>query len=58
MRKGFSYELLNTREYLFVLEGKVDLIFTDFGGGFMDHKTQFRARSLYKKSLKSRTSSI
>lgn len=52
VEKGFSYCLLDTREYLFVLEGKIDLIVdTPMGKAFLDHKWQLRERNLYPKSI-------
>lgn len=52
VEKGFSYELLNTSEYLFVLEGRIDLL-TQMSGYniFVDHKFQFRERSLYPGTI-------
>jgi hypothetical protein len=59
VEKGFSYELLNTPDYLFVLEGRVDLI-GDLNGitVFMDHKFQGRRRALYTKSIQFRNYSM
>lgn len=52
---GFSYKLLDTPEYLFVLEGMIDLLGSMDGINlFMDHKWQERRRSLYKKSVQFR----
>lgn len=52
VEKGFSYCLLDTKEYLFVLEGKIDLIVdTPIGRAFVDHKFQLRERNLYPKSI-------
>lgn len=54
VEKGFSYELFNTREYLFILEGRIDLIASmgnSNGFGFVDHKFQLRERNLYPKSI-------
>lgn len=55
VEQGFSYELLNDRNYLFVLEGRIDLIGT-LGGQlvWMDHKFQGRRHDLYKKSIQFR----
>lgn len=52
VEQGFSFPLLDTSEYLFVLEGRIDFIGT-CGGQFlwMDHKTQGRKHNLYKKSI-------
>lgn len=57
VEQGFSYELLNTREYLFIVEGKVDLIglIANSTMGFMDHKFQFREKQLYKKRVQFKT---
>lgn len=55
IEQGFSYELLNTPEYLFVLEGRIDFLGSTHGNPlWMDHKLQFRQRSLYKKSIQFR----
>lgn len=55
VEQGFSYELLNTNEYLFVLEGRIDFIGETNGTTvWMDHKFQFRERELYKKSIQFR----
>lgn len=52
---GFSHKLLDTPEYLFVLEGVIDLIGTMDGMRiFVDHKFQERKRNLYKKSVQFR----
>jgi len=52
VEKGFSYALLDSHEYLFVLEGKIDWIAqTPIGIAFVDHKFQFRERNLYSKSI-------
>ncbi len=51
VEQGFSYSLLDTKEYLFVLEGKVDLI------GEVS-KFQFRKRDLYNKSIQFRNYSL
>jgi len=49
---GFSHKLYESKEYLFVLEGMIDLIGTVDGMRvFMDHKWQERKRNLYKKSV-------
>jgi len=49
---GFSYPLLDTPEYLFVLEGLIDMLaFMDGMKVFVDHKFQERRRALYKKSI-------
>lgn len=48
VEQGFSYPLLDTREYLFILEGKIDLICNyNNQRAFVDHKFQFRKRDLY-----------
>lgn len=49
---GFAYKLLDTPEYLFVLEGMIDLIgMLDSIPAFMDHKWQDRRKKLHKKSV-------
>lgn len=55
VEQGFSYKLYESQEYLFVLEGRIDLI-AEAGGQtlWMDHKFQFRERELYKKSIQFR----
>ena len=54
VERGFSYELFNSPEYLFILEGRIDLI-APIGNstqlGFVDHKLQLRERQLYPKSI-------
>src|ERR1041385_8702001 len=59
IKQGFSYELLNTNEYLFVLEGKIDLLAV-LGSEhvWVDHKLQFRERELYSKSIQFRNYSL
>lgn len=59
VEKGFSYELLNTPDYLFILEGRVDIIGTLSGTlAFMDHKFQGRSHELYQKSIQFRNYSL
>lgn len=59
VEQGFSYELLNTPEYLFVLEGRIDLIGTLSGQNcWLDHKFQGRKRDLYSKSIQFRNYSL
>lgn len=59
VEQGFSYELLNDQDYLFVLEGRIDLIGTTSGQNcWMDHKFQGRKRDLYKKSIQFRNYSL
>ena len=55
VEKGFSYPLLDTPDFLFILEGRIDLL-CDQGGtqAFMDHKFQSRETKLYKKSIQFR----
>lgn len=49
---GFSHELYEDENYLFVLEGKIDLIGKiQKQTVIMDHKWQDRQRALYTKSL-------
>lgn len=55
VERGFSYPLLDTPEYLFVLEGKIDFIGYQHGEHFwMDHKWQLSRRDLYRKSVQFR----
>jgi len=56
VEQGFSYPLLDTPEYLFVLEGRIDVMATLNNGsaGVVDHKFQGRERSLYGKSIQFR----
>lgn len=55
VEQGFSYELYNTSEYLFVLEGRIDFIGHQRGESlWMDHKWQLRQRNLYGKSIQFR----
>ena len=52
VEQGFSYPLLDTKEYLFILEGKIDLICNYHGGkAIVAHKFQFRKRDHYKKRI-------
>jgi PD-(D/E)XK nuclease superfamily len=52
IEQGFSTAILDTSEYLFVLEGKIDMIAqTVMGTAFIDNKWQFRERDLYTKSI-------
>jgi hypothetical protein len=56
VEQGFSYQLLNTNDYLFVLEGRIDWMCRAKDGTnlWVDHKLQFRQRELYKKSIQFR----
>lgn len=56
VEQGFSYPLLDTPEYLFVLEGRIDLmcILNNGSNGVLDHKFQGRERTLYGKSIQFR----
>jgi len=55
IEQGFSYVLLDTPEYYFVLEGRIDFIGSQHGElFFMDHKWQFREHTLYDKSVQFR----
>ena len=55
VEKGFSIKVLDTPEYLFVLEGRIDLIsFDNSQPKWVDHKFQFRERNLYAKSIQFR----
>lgn len=59
VEQGFSYELLNTKEYLFVLEGKIDAIGQMRGmRTIIDHKFQERAHNLYERSIQFRNYSL
>lgn len=54
---GFSYKLYEDHEYLFILEGKIDLFNPTYGTyklGYADHKFQLRRRDLYTKSIQFR----
>lgn len=56
VEQGFSYPLLDTPEYLFVLEGRIDLMahLQNGSAGIVDHKFQGRERQLYGKSIQFR----
>jgi hypothetical protein len=56
VEQGFSYPLLDTPEYLFVLEGRIDVMaqLNNGSNGIVDHKFQGRERSLYGKSIQFR----
>lgn len=55
IEQGFSYKLLETPEYLFILEGRIDFIGSHNNTTFfMDHKFQLRERKLYSKSIQFR----
>lgn len=56
IEKGFSLQLFESNEYLFVLEGRIDFIGQTHDGTrlWMDHKFQFRAHDLYIKSIQFR----
>lgn len=59
VEKGFSFELLNNSEYLFILEGRVDLLgYLNGTYCFVDHKFQGRKRELYPKSIQFRNYSL
>jgi len=59
VEQGFSYEVLNDRNYLFVLEGRIDMIGSLNGQlVWMDHKFQGRRHDLYKKSIQFRNYSL
>lgn len=52
---GFSHKLYEDEYYLFILEGKIDLIGEIHGiKCFMDHKFQARRHDLYSKSVQFR----
>jgi hypothetical protein len=55
VEQGFSFHLYEDKDYLFVLEGRIDAIVEMSGNKFwVDHKLQFRERELYKKSIQFR----
>lgn len=55
VEQGFSYKLFESPEYLFILEGKIDVIASQGGNTlFVDHKFQLRERRLYNKSIQFR----
>lgn len=60
VEQGFSYKLFESKEYLFVLEGRIDLIgrTKDLTMVWEDHKFQFREKQLYKKSIQFRNYSL
>lgn len=59
VEKGFSYKLLDTAEYFFVLEGRIDLISSIQNETvWVDHKFQMREHELYNKSLQFRNYSL
>lgn len=59
VEQGFSFKLLDTPEYLFVLEGRIDWM-VDISGviAWVDHKFQLRKRNLYAKSIQFRNYSL
>lgn len=59
VEQGFSYELLNDSSYLFVLEGRIDLLGRLASQTvWLDHKFQGRRHDLYKKSIQFRNYSL
>lgn len=59
VEQGFSYPLLDTKEYLFVLEGRIDWIAQAQSMNlWIDHKFQFRRRDLYAKSIQFKNYSL
>ncbi len=56
IEKGFSYNLYESKEYLFVLEGRIDFLgHTKDGTAFwLDHKWQMREHMLHEKSIQFR----
>ena len=60
VEKGFSYKLFENKQYLFVLEGRIDFIGEAQDGTllWMDHKFQFREHELYAKSIQFRNYSL
>ena len=52
IEQGFSYKLYEDKQFLFIIEGRIDFIGTHSGHQFfMDHKFQLRERKLYPKSI-------
>lgn len=60
IEKGFSYKLFESKEYLFVLEGRIDFMGEASDGSvlWMDHKFQFREHLLYPKAIQFRNYSL
>lgn len=59
VEQGFSYELVNDENRLYVLEGRIDLLGTlNKQKVVMDHKWQGRSYPLYKKSIQFRNYSL
>jgi hypothetical protein len=56
VEQGFSFKLYEDRDYLFILEGKIDLLCSYLGYEtiWVDHKFQFRSRDLYEKRIQFR----
>ncbi len=56
VEQGFSYKLYEDRDYLFILEGKIDLLcsYASYERIWVDHKFQFRSRNLYEKRIQFR----
>ncbi len=52
---GFSHKLYEDDSWIYILEGRIDLIGTLIGETlFMDHKFQLRSKNLYKKAIQFR----
>jgi len=52
IEQGFSHKLFDSPEYLFILEGRIDMLTSRANNQlFMDHKFQLRERKLYPKSI-------
>jgi hypothetical protein len=60
IEKGFSYNLYESPEYLFVLEGRIDFVGYAKDGTllWMDHKWQIKEHALYEKSIQFRNYSL
>lgn len=59
VEQGFSYLLYEDKDYLFILEGRIDLISETNGQPFwVDHKFQIRERELYRKSVQFKNYSL
>ena len=59
VEQGFSYKLYEDRDYLFILEGRIDWLVNIQGTkAFVDHKFQFRESNLYEKSIQFRNYSL
>lgn len=56
VEQGFSYRLYEDKDYLFILEGKIDLLcsYAGYESIWVDHKYQFRSKELYNKRIQFR----